>query len=243
MNSSNNDLEIIDVDLTTTEVTNTSADEVSSVSHQNLTTPVQEQHKVDSQVVEAGELEDASHDLTPEEKAAKSKTIIREVFSYILVVAAAFIFATLTNRYLIVNARIPTGSMVPTIKEGTRIVGNRLAYISSVPKRGDIVIFYYPDNEEEKYIKRVIGLPGEKVEIINGEVYINDVFLDESAYLTVVPVGSFGPYYVPENSYFMLGDNRNSSRDSRFWTNTFVNKNKIIAKALFSYYPKIGKIK
>ena len=87
-------------------------------------------------------------------------------------------------------------------------------------------------------LKRVIGLPGETVEIVDGKVYINgsDTPLEEP-YLPEPMEGSYGPYTVPEGSYFMLGDNRNNSRDARYWENKFVKKEKIIAKVLFCYYP------
>ena len=90
-------------------------------------------------------------------------------------------------------------------------------------------IFKFPDDESQLYIKRVIGLPGDKVQIIDGKVYINDseTPLDEP-YLPEPPEGDYGPYYVPEDSYFMLGDNRNWSKDSRFWTNTYVKKEKVL---------------
>ncbi len=173
----------------------------------------------------------------------KSRMIVREILSYIFIVAAAFIIALLTNSYLIVNARIPSGSMIPTIMEGNRIIGNRLAYINSEPKRGDIVVFYYPDNEEQKFIKRIIGLPGETIYIADGIVYIDGQPLDESSYLTVETYGVSGPFTIPDDCYFVMGDNRNNSNDSRFWTNHFVHKDKIIAKALFCYYPSIHLIK
>lgn len=172
-------------------------------------------------------------------KRRKRIKIIKEAASYLLVVLAAFILANVTNRFLIVNARIPTGSMIPTIMEGDRIIGNRIAYMSSEPKRGDIIVFYYPDNETEKYVKRIIGLPGETVYISDGLIYIDGQPLDESDYLTVTTSGVSGPFVVPEDSYFVMGDNRNSSWDSRFWKNTFVHKDKIIAKAEFCYYPKL----
>ncbi len=182
---------------------------------------------------------------------SKGIFIIKELLSYAIIIAVAFVLAFLTQRYLIINANIPTGSMIPTIVEGNRIIGNRLSYKFSEPERGDVVIFLYPDNEEENYVKRIIGLPGDKVEIIAGIVYINDVVLDESSYRATNPDGSYvnpaygdyGPFYVPDNSYFMLGDNRNSSWDSRFWDNNYVHIDKILAKAIFSYYPSIHFIK
>ena len=172
-------------------------------------------------------------------KRRKRAKIIKELASYAIVILAAFILASVTNRFLIVNARIPTGSMIPTIMEGDRIIGNRIAYMSSEPKRGDIIVFYYPDDETEKYVKRIIGLPGETVYIADGLVYIDGQPLDESDYLTVTTAGVSGPFVVPDDSYFVMGDNRNSSWDSRFWKNTFVHKDKIIAKAEFCYYPSL----
>ena len=128
----------------------------------------------------------------------------------------------------------------------SRVIGSRLSYIRSDPKRGDVVIFHFPDDPTGKmyYVKRVIGLPGETVNIVDGKVYINgsDTPLDEP-YLAEPMEGSYGPYTVPEGCYFMLGDNRNNSQDARFWQNKYVAKDKIIAKVLFSYYPKLGKIR
>lgn len=175
-------------------------------------------------------------------KKSRKSHIMREIASYIFIVAAAFALACLCNRFLIVNARIPSGSMIPTITQGNRIIGNRLAYINSEPRRGDVVVFYYPDDESQKFIKRIIGLPGETIFISDGVVYIDGQPLDESAYLTVETYGVSGPFTIPDDCYFMMGDNRNSSNDSRFWTNHFVHKDKIIAKALFCYYPSFHAI-
>lgn len=117
-------------------------------------------------------------------------------------------------------------------------MGLRLYYDFKEPERGDIVIFKYPDDESVDYLKRIIGLPGETVEIISGKVYINGELLDEP-YLSEEPTGDFGPYQVPEDSYFMLGDNRAVSKDSRYWHNTYVKKDKIIAKAFVMYWPSL----
>jgi len=186
----------------------------------------------------------ADTDDTPDDVKKKSRRshIMHEIASYIFIVAAAFALACLCNRFLIVNARIPSGSMIPTITQGNRIIGNRLAYIKSEPRRGDVVVFYYPDDESQKFIKRIIGLPGETIFISDGIVYIDGQPLDESAYLTAETYGVSGPFTIPDDCYFMMGDNRNSSNDSRFWTNHFVHKDKIIAKALFCYYPSFHAI-
>ena len=102
------------------------------------------------------------------------------------------------------------------------------------------MIFKYPDDESQLFIKRVIGLPGETVEIIDGKVYIDgsETPLDDS-FIPETMRGSFGPYEVPEDCYFMLGDNRNNSKDSRYWENTFVRFDQIVGKAIIRYYPSI----
>ncbi len=167
----------------------------------------------------------------------------REILSWVQIIAIAVIIALVLNTFIIANSRVPTGSMENTIMSRSRVIGSRLAYISSDPQRGDVVIFHFPDNEKIYYVKRVIGLPGETVNIVDGKVYINnsDTPLDEP-YLKEPMKGSFGPYEVPEGCDFMMGANRPNSEDARFWRELFVKKNKIIAKVLFCYWPKIGLI-
>ncbi|MCR5672553.1 MAG: signal peptidase I [Lachnospiraceae bacterium] len=168
-----------------------------------------------------------------------------EVFEWLIVIAISATLAFLLDKFIIVNAKIPSASMEPTIMTGDRLIGNRLAYINSSPERGDVVIFLYPDNEKEYFIKRVIGLPGETVTIKSGKVYINDSTapLDESAYIVSVPVGDFGPYKVPEGAFFMMGDNRNNSMDSRYWNHPYVYKDKILGKAWVRYFPKMSQVR
>ena len=170
----------------------------------------------------------------------------KEIISWLQIIVAAVVIALVLNNFVIANSRVPTGSMENTIMSRSRVIGSRLAYLKDDPQRGDIVIFHYPDDESIYYVKRVIGLPGETVMIEDGKVYINgsDTPLDET-YLAEPMEGSYGPYTVPEGCYFMLGDNRNNSRDARFWENKYVKKDKIIAKVLFCYYPisRFGAVK
>ena len=108
------------------------------------------------------------------EKKSSSSGIISEIFSYIKIFAIAIIIAYITTHFIIINAQVPTGSMKNTIMEGDRLIGFRLSYKFSKPERGDIVIFKYPDDETQTYVKRVIGTPGDIVQIANGKVYINN---------------------------------------------------------------------
>lgn len=172
-----------------------------------------------------------------EKKDSLLKKIVTELFSWVKMFVVAFVVCYLLFHYVIINANVPTSSMSDTIKVGDRVIANRLAYIGkAAPKRGDIIIFLYPDNEKEIYIKRVIGLPGETVEIIEGQTYINGEALDEP-YLKEEMLGSFGPYEVPEGSYFVMGDNRNESSDARYWENTYVKEEKILGKAVLRLFP------
>lgn len=178
---------------------------------------------------------------TNEEKKKEKTSIGKEILSWIWTIGGAVLVALFITQVIIVNANVPTGSMKNTIMPKDRIIANRLAYKFSEPERFDIVVFKYPDDEKILYVKRIIGLPGEKVEIINGKVYINDSEepLNDDFIREPMAEGyaNFGPYDVPEDSYFMLGDNRNDSKDSRFWLNKFVAEDKILGKVIFRYYP------
>lgn len=170
----------------------------------------------------------------------------KEIISWIQIIVAAVAIAMVLNNFIIANSRVPTGSMETTIMAKSRVIGSRLSYINSDPERGDVVIFHFPDDLTGKtyYVKRIIGMPGETVNVVDGKVYINgsETPLDEP-YLPEPMEGSYGPYTVPEGCYFMMGDNRNNSMDARFWKNKFVEKDKIIAKVLFCYFPRIEMIK
>ncbi|HIX30012.1 MAG TPA: signal peptidase I [Candidatus Blautia stercoravium] len=177
-------------------------------------------------------------------KPFKKKSLWKELWVYVKMILFVVIVVLVVDNFLLINAVIPSESMENTIMTGDRIFGNRLAYLFEDPERYDIVIFKYPDDESQRFIKRVIGLPGETVEIREGKVYINgsDTPLDDS-FTPETPVGNFGPYTVPEGCYFMLGDNRNNSRDSRMWDNPYVKKEKILGKAVLRYFPGIELLK
>lgn len=162
----------------------------------------------------------------------------KELKEWVSAIAFAVVVGIILTQFVIISAVVPTGSMEDTIQPGDRIIGWRLNYIFSDPQRGDIVVFKYPDNEKELYVKRVIGLPGETVRVTDGVVYINGEPLEED-YIKEQPLEDTQEWTVPEDSYFMMGDNRNHSHDSRFWKNTYVKEDKILGRVLFRYWPSI----
>ena len=154
----------------------------------------------------------------------ESVSTARELFQWVAAIVAAVLIALAIDNFVIVNAQIPSGSMENTIMTGDRVIGNRFAYSFSDPQRFDIIIFRYPDDESQLFIKRIIGLPGETVEIQDGKIYLN---------------GSDEPLedVQTKETMVVMGDNRNDSKDSRYWTNTFVTKDEILGKAIFRYWP------
>lgn len=160
--------------------------------------------------------------------------IVKEIISWIIVFAVAFGLATFINKVIVLRVVVPTGSMEKTIMTGDKVFNLRQSYLFKDPQRGDIIVFPFPDDESMDFIKRVIGLPGETVEgREDGYVYIDGKKLIED-YVTG-PVDPFGPYTVPKDSYFMMGDNRGVSDDARYWDNKFVKRSKIMGKAIFKY--------
>lgn len=171
------------------------------------------------------------------DKNEKQNTFVLELLSYVKIIVAAILIAFIFTQYVIVNAQVPTGSMKNTIMEGDRLIGFRLSYIFSKPQRGDIVIFKFPDDETENYVKRIIGIPGDVIQIKEGHVYVNgELSTEDYIREEMIDNGLEQIFVVPEDSYFMLGDNRNGSSDSRFWKNTYVKRNKILAKVIFRYF-------
>ncbi len=166
-----------------------------------------------------------------------SSTVKKEVVSWVKTIFLALILAGAVNSFLIVNAEVPTGSMENTIMAGDRILALRTSYWFEEPEAGDIAIFRYPDDSTGKtlYVKRIIGEAGDMVEVVDGEVYINGERQTES-YLAEEAYGDFGPYIVPEDCYFMMGDNRNHSLDSRYWDEPFVHEDEILGKVVLRYY-------
>ena len=186
--------------------------------------------------------ENENIDIEPE-KEQKKKSAKKEMFEWVRVIVIAVVAALVLNCFIIINSVVPSGSMESTIMTGSRMFGFRLAYLFNGPEQGDIIIFKYPVDESQTFVKRVIGVPGDTVEIKGGVTYVNGEVLDEP-YLNETPYElDFGPYVVPEDSYFVMGDNRNHSNDARYWTDSngnpinFVTRKQILAKAIICYWP------
>ncbi len=143
-------------------------------------------------------------------------------------------------RTFVAEARyIPSGSMLPTLQIDDRLIIDKISYNFHNPVRGDIVVFSPTDtlkqqNFKDAFIKRLIGLPGDKVEVKGERVYVNDQPIQE-IYLDDKPNYNFGPVTVPPNQYLVLGDNRNNSYDSHYWG--FVPRDRIIGKAVVRFWP------
>jgi len=169
------------------------------------------------------------------------KKIIKYLSEWVVIIVIAFVLSIVIRTFIIDTRIVPTGSMLPTIQLQDRLIVDRLFYKFSKIERGDIIVFQATENSHEELdlVKRVIGLPGEKVQIKNGKVYINDKPLYEP-YIKEPPDYEYGPVIVPENSYFMLGDNRTASKDSHVWG--FLPEENILGKVWIRYWPlnKIG---
>lgn len=183
----------------------------------------------------------------------KKKSVFREWLEAALV--AAFLAFCIIRPFVIQAFKIPTGSMRPTLLEGDLILVNKFIYGAKVPftkmrlpgfrepARGDVIVFIYPEDTKKDFIKRLVGLPNETVEIKSGTIYINDKPLLDPAfnkryYYNRGDLMNEGERItVPEDSYFVLGDNSGSSKDSRYWG--FVPKDNVLGIAVAIYWPPL----
>ncbi|HNQ51222.1 MAG: signal peptidase I [Candidatus Omnitrophica bacterium] len=184
------------------------------------------------------------------EKSSNIKATIREWAESILI---AFILAMVIRTFLVQAFKIPTGSMRMTLIEGDAILVNKFIYGAKIPftdirlpamsrpERGDVIVFIFPQDTKKDFIKRIAGLPGETIEIKNGQIYINDKPVIETKissryYYNRGDYGDLGKKTViPDDAYFVLGDNSASSQDSRYWG--FVPKKNLLGKAMVIYWP------
>jgi signal peptidase I len=174
---------------------------------------------------------------------------------YIEAIVFALILALIIKTFFIQAFKIPSGSMIPTLLKGDQILVNKFIYGTRVPlsdvkvlgirepRRGDIVVFEYPEDRNTHYIKRLIGLPGDTIEVVNKAVLVNgEVFAvpgaqfeDPETLPSAISVrDNYGPVVVPPHCFFMMGDNRDNSRDSRFWG--FVDSAELVGNAVVVYW-------
>jgi signal peptidase I len=157
-----------------------------------------------------------------------TELIVREIVETLLLTFFIFWIVNMaTGRF-----RIEGHSMMPTLQEGEYVIINKLAYYFDEPQRGDIIVLHFPNDRSRDFIKRVIGVPGDQIEVSNREVRVNGVLLQEP-YINAPPEYS-GQWVVPEDKFFVLGDNRNNSSDSYTWS--YLPRDDIVGKAWVIYW-------
>ncbi len=176
----------------------------------------------------------------PAEDERGTASGLRSLVEWIVVVGGALVIALVIKTFLLQAFYIPSSSMVSTLNIGDRVLVNKLSYDLHDVHRGDIIVFERPEAEADSstitdLIKRVVGLPGDTVEAQNGQVLVNGEPLDEPYLDEGVTTGDFDPVTVPEGHFFMMGDNRGDSRDSRFFGP--IAEETIVGRAFFRVWP------
>ena len=171
-----------------------------------------------------------------ERRRVRFAQIREELFAWVKTLVSAAVYATLIVTFGFQVARVEGQSMAPTLSDQDRLIVNKFAYRIGAPRRGDIVMLYYPINPDKSFVKRVIAEEGDTVRIVDGRVYVNDVPMDDS----FVPPefrshDDYGPEVIKEGYYFVMGDHRNNSSDSRHWG--LVPKKYIIGKVQLRWWP------
>ncbi|MCP6760565.1 MAG: signal peptidase I [Fischerella sp. CENA71] len=173
--------------------------------------------------------------------ASASSGVWRSVRENLGLIAIALVLAFLIRTFIAEPRYIPSDSMVPTLHTGDRLVVEKISYSFQPPHLGDIIVFQPPETlqqrgypKDQAFIKRIIGEPGQTVAITGGKVYINGKPLQED-YIAEPPIQPFTQVRVPENEFFVMGDNRNDSNDSRYWG--FLPRKNIIGRAVFRFWP------
>jgi len=159
-----------------------------------------------------------------------------ELVAWFKTLFSAAVYATLIVTFGVQVARVEGQSMAPTLEDQDRLIVNKFAYRIGDPRRGDIVMLYYPIDPDKSFVKRVIAEEGDEVRIVDGQVFVNGVPLPEEfvppEYRDPTP---FGPKQIPQGYYFVMGDHRNNSSDSRHWGE--VPKKYIIGKVQLRWWP------
>ena len=169
-----------------------------------------------------------------QEEEVQAGTKIKAFFKEILETLLIALVLILVIEGLSDRVKIEGFSMLPSLHQNDRVIVSKLAYRSDDIARGDIVVFDYPNNPEEEYIKRVIGIPGDTISIYDGAVTLNGDILEED-YIDNFILGELEEVIVPQGNVFVMGDNRNHSSDSRYWGS--LPTEYIVGKAIFVYWP------
>ncbi len=159
------------------------------------------------------------------------KSIVRELLESII---PAIVIAVLLNMFVVQPTKVRGESMEPTLHTNEYLLVEKISYRLHGPRRGDVVVFRYPRDEDENFIKRVIAVPGETVEIVSGRVYIDGQPIVEP-YLLQLPRESMPPTRIPDGKLFVLGDNRLNSNDSRAFG--MVSMDELVGRAWLRYWP------
>jgi len=183
-------------------------------------------------------------DDTPDVK----KELWQETLSWAKTIIITLLLAFTINNFVIVNAQVPTGSMEDTIRTNDRVVAFRLSYLFRQPERFEVVVFRGPPGDTDLYVKRIMGLPGDRLLILDGHVYINGAQVPERYdFVKGELIGNHGvfnndtgilePFVIPYGHFFVLGDFRTNSVDSRTWSETFIPRGRILGRVAFRYFP------
>ncbi len=158
----------------------------------------------------------------------------RSTFDFAKTLIVAFLLAQLVMVSVAQAFQVEQYSMEPTLLPHDRVLVNKFLYRFRGPEQGDIIVLRYPRDPGRNYIKRIVGLPGDKVQIQDGHLLVNDVRAEE-IYVNGAPTGDYGPETVPADSFFVLGDNRNNSEDSRAFG--FLKRDLVVGQAILIYWP------
>lgn len=158
------------------------------------------------------------------------------LMGWVLPIVVGVAIALAVRQWGVSAAFVPSASMVPAIPNPCYILDNKLALDIHGVRRGEVVVFHFPDDPKQLYVKRVVGLPGDTVTVTNDAVYVNGKKLGEPD-ITQPNTHGFGTYKVPAGHYFMMGDNRSISYDSRFWVHKYVARGAIVGEADFVLFP------
>jgi signal peptidase I len=178
-----------------------------------------------------------SHEASEATRSGFQLTHLKEeLVAWVKTLMSAAVYAVLIVTFGFQVARVEGQSMAPTLEDQDRLIVNKLIYRIGEPRRGDIVMLYYPLNPEKSFVKRVIAEEGDTVRIVDGRVYVNDIPLkDDYVSSEYRSHDDWGPQVIPEGYYFVMGDHRNNSSDSRHWG--MVPKKYIIGKVQLRWWP------